>query len=217
MQLLLANGSDLQNNQISEQATLLTQKDAKISALRGDLSNVEHRLSDLVDVASGILDLLAELAEDSSQSMVELSKVGSRSVSRAASATEPLALSTLSTAKSMGLSRLVSETIMQQKESEAALAIERAARLEAAITSIRESILRIITLTKQRLEEVAMLQERISVKEKEVNLLLDLTKSREDRINVLLEEISSKGATISEQSDVIDKMMKDLQTLRGTL
>lgn len=217
LQLLLANGSDLQNNQISEQATLLTQKDAKISALRGDLSNVEHRLSDLADVASGILDLLAELAEDSSQSMVELSKVGSRSVSRAASATEPLALSTLSTAKSMGLSRLVGETIMQQKESEAALAIERAARLEAAITSIRESILSIITLTKQRLEEVAMLQERISVKEKEVNLLLDLTKSREDRINVLLEEISSKGATISEQSDVIDKMMKDLQTLRGTL
>lgn len=217
LQALLTNGLDMQNNQISEQANLLSQQDTKIGALKGDLSNIEYRLSELVDTASGILDLLAELAEDSSKSMVELSKVGSRSVSRGASVTGSLALSTFSTAKSMGLSRLLAETTVQQKDSEAALAIERVVRLEAAVVSIRESILGIITLTKQRLEEVAALQERISIKEKEVNLLLDLTKSREDRINVLLEEINSKGATISEQSEVIDKMMKDLQALRGAL
>lgn len=149
--------------------------------------------------------------------MVELSKVGSRSVSRAASVAESLALSTLSTAKSIGPARLLVETTMQQKDSEAALAIERMTRLEATMTSIRESVVGIITLTKQRLEEVVALQERISVKEKEVNLLLDLTKSREDRINVLLEEISNKGVTISEQAEVIDKMVKDLEALRGAL
>lgn len=214
---LLTNGSDTQNTQISEQAKLLLQQDAKIGALKSDFSNIEHRLSELVDTASGILDLLVELAEDSNQSMVELSKVGSRSVSRGASVAESLALSTFSTARSMGLSRILVETTAQQKESEAALAVERIVRLEAAVASIRESILTIITLTKQRLDEVSVLQERISVKEKEVNLLLDLTKSREDRINVLLEEINSKGVTISEQSEVIDKMMKDLQALKGAL
>lgn len=217
LQRLLINGSDLQKDQLAEQTTLLSQQDARISTLRNDLSNIEQRLFELVDAANRIFELLTELAENSNQSMVELSKVGSRSVSRAASVAESLALSTLSTAKSIGPARLLVETTMQQKDSEAALAIERMTRLEATMTSIRESVVGIITLTKQRLEEVVALQERISVKEKEVNLLLDLTKSREDRINVLLEEISNKGVTISEQAEVIDKMMKDLEALRGAL
>lgn len=217
LQRLLINGSDLQKDQLAEQTTLLSQQDARISTLKSDLSNIEQRLFELVDAANRIFELLTELAENSNQSMVELSKVGSRSVSRAASVAESLALSTLSTAKSIGPARLLVETTMQQKDSEAALAIERMTRLEATMTSIRESVIGIITLTKQRLEEVVALQERISVKEKEVNLLLDLTKSREDRINVLLEEISNKGVTISEQAEVIDKMMKDLEALRGAL
>ncbi|KAE8303825.1 hypothetical protein GL50803_009492 [Giardia duodenalis] len=217
LQRLLINGSDLQKDQLAEQTTLLSQQDARISTLRNDLSNIEQRLFELVDAANRIFELLTELAENSNQSMVELSKVGSRSVSRAASVAESLALSTLSTAKSIGPARLLVETTMQQKDSEAALAIERMTRLEATMTSIRESVVGIITLTKQRLEEVVALQERISVKEKEVNLLLDLTKSREDRINVLLEEISNKGVTISEQAEVIDKMVKDLEALRGAL
>ncbi|ESU37314.1 Chromosome segregation protein SMC [Giardia duodenalis] len=217
LQRLLINGSDLQKDQLAEQTALLSQQDARISTLRSDLSNIEQRLFELVDAANRIFELLTELAENSNQSMVELSKVGSRSVSRAASVAESLALSTLSTAKSVGPARLLVETTLQQKDSEAALAIERMTRLEATMTSIRESVVGIITLTKQRLEEVVALQERISVKEKEVNLLLDLTKSREDRINVLLEEINNKGVTISEQAEVIDKMMKDLEALRGVL
>ncbi|EFO63371.1 Coiled-coil protein [Giardia lamblia P15] len=217
LQRLLTNGSDLQKGQLAEQSALLSQHDAKINTLRSDLSNIEQHLFELVDTANRIFELLAELAEDSNQSMVELSKAGSKSVSRAISVAESLALSTLSTAKSIGPTRLLAEATMQQKDSEAALAIERVARLEAIMMSIRERVISIITLTKQRLEEVVALQERISVKEKEVNLLLDLTKSREDRINVLLEEVTSKGVTISEQSEVIDKMMKDLEALRGAL